>query len=92
MGLCDDLVKVCLRRNNGNKDETVQELTDMVRDLYNGCFPEDILFESGLEPDYELDLIHLADLVQEDLDVEDADEITSDQITDYIKRYFDAHI
>lgn len=42
----------------GHDEETIIEIIEeMVTSLEEGEYPEDVLFDNGLEPDYILDLI-----------------------------------
>lgn len=44
--------------NQGHDEETIIEMIEeMVTSLSEGEYPEDVLFDYGLEPDYILDLI-----------------------------------
>jgi hypothetical protein len=51
-----------LLRKGFSREEVREEILYMVEDLLNGCDPEEILHDAGLEPDYVFDLLELAGL------------------------------
>ena len=54
-----ELEHALIRQGHTHK-EALEIMKEMVEDVLDGCDPEDLLFNYGLEPDYVFDILDFA--------------------------------